>query len=325
MKINWDSIKYQEFVSKALPQIVCIYFGDSLKPKSSEGTIDFFYDDIATLRVYPRRESIGPEQFKTLAGKLLNDVSAGLIVSWEDSPFRIQFFPKSTECWIPVALWGWRQIDAIARLNRQPLEDLLPFVDFTPKPGSYHLGTGTALWTDIAKFIAIGVQIGQRLAMNPVDAMKRIIRDVDHYFQHWKERWSFETKVGADGWYHFFGSGSSANALELGISIQNEFRSNLTNDFYTNTDVHLAMGANEIASCEMDRGGPYDLDSLTTYGLITERRFWKYDLRATEQIVRSKVGPSDISVWESMGDFSLPFHNSPISVRGHSDYPLSRH
>jgi hypothetical protein len=321
MRINWDSFDYEKYVS-ALPQIVRLYLGDALKPKSSEGAIDFFYEDSVLLRVYPRIEAIGPETFKELAGKLTKETSAGLIISYQDSPFRIHFFSKGPQCWVPVALWGWKQVQAIVQLNRQPLDGLVPTIDYNPKPGSSNFGTGTALWTDIVHFVSIGVQIGIRLGMNPVAAMKQIIRDVDHCFQHWNEGWTHEKKVGADGWYHFFGNDRGSNAVELGISVQNEIRAVLNRDFYSNTDLHLAMGANEVASCELDRGGPYDLDSIVAYKLITTKQFWKYDLRATQQIVSNRVDSTDARVWESMGSFS--FNGVPLSVYGHTDYPLSR-
>jgi hypothetical protein len=96
MKIDWRSIEYKEYVSKALPQIVRTYFGDALEPQSSEGIIDFIYDDVPALTVYPRRELIGPEQFKRCGERDLKSRFGGL-PSAEDKKEREERFDIPSE------------------------------------------------------------------------------------------------------------------------------------------------------------------------------------------------------------------------------------
>ncbi len=321
MKVDWHAFDYDKFVV-SLPKIVRLFLGDALKEKTSKHWTDFFVDSNFVLRVHSTFESIEPMHFDEIATAIAEEAPAGLVVSWQDSPFRVRLLPRGHECWVPVVSWGRKQLAAIANPNRETHDDLLPFADYIPEARSSNLGAGTALWSDIVRFAVIGVQIGQRLGIDPTDVLEKLMRDIGHCFQQHADTWTHGVKVGADGWYHFFREGSMSNAVELGVFAQDEIRRVAKGLFYANTDLHVAMGANRIANCRLDKGGPYDLDSILAIELIKRKEFWNYDLRVTEEILNACVPLSAKPRWQYID--KLDYCGRKTSVFGHAGYPLAR-
>ena len=177
IKVDW-SIDGRKTLSKTLPKIISLYLDKGLiyEESSSKDRFNFFNGDEFELISELVDERITDYSFDRFSEEIVRSgARSGLIISWSKSQFRIKIVRATDGHWIPVASWGRKQIEAIAELNKNELDEIITFKSYTPSQGSANLGSGTAVWGDIVELVNLGVDIANRLPLNPSDVREIII------------------------------------------------------------------------------------------------------------------------------------------------------
>lgn len=317
MRINWSLTGFEGFV-RALPKVITLYFGSGLKADRIDSGYEFHYGDGGLFHVEYTYGPISDQIFSNFTKTTLTSgASAGLIATWQNSPFRVRLLPSGAGCWIPIVSWGRKQMAAIAELNWDMLHELLQYSRHSPKEGSQDYGSGVAMWSDIVRFMSGGIQIGERLGVNPEDVKTAVLVDVHECFQSASgNKFVYWDKVGPDGWYHFMTSSDVASFVDLASRIQTSL-SQLPSQssYYDNSIFRVVMAINAIQSCRITRGGPFDKDSGLAYELT--RKHYDHVLRATES-AHSRLAPQNAKDWTKIDNFA--YLGTTCDVYGHAEY-----
>ncbi|MGD0028758.1 MAG: hypothetical protein ABSC91_07445 [Candidatus Bathyarchaeia archaeon] len=329
MEVDWNRFEYDSF-GKVLPKITQAYFGKDLTfekieietPSQHEGFL-LNSKSRKMLAVFHQQKPVGFGDLLELESHILETgASAGLIVSASPQPFGMRFFERKPDCWFPIAVWGRKHVFAIASMNYELLSEIIPFERRASKGGlpgiSKSLGKGGVLWSDIVRFVQLGIEIGQKIGVDPAWVRQRMIRHVDNCFRgtggrnatHWQ-------KVGSDGWFHFYKDPNGNKAVDLAIDCANHVRG-IAESYrqQLHQDLKVVMGINTAQDVRLDPGGPFDDDSIIAYYLVKER-FERYDTRATNDAVANLVDSSQRASWISCGKLDYP-DGRQIDVYGHS-------
>jgi len=323
MQVDWNEFDSKLF-EKTLSEIVRIYFGIDLKSEEyKDKTFILTHKGRKMLVVVYRPYPISFEELSELAQDIIKaEASAGLIVSGSPQAFGFRLLERTPNCWFPIAVWGRTQVNAIVSMNSEMLTRIVPFKERSPsRMGSYgftSMGKGGVLWSDIVKFVQLGINIGHKIGLNPADVRRRIISDIDSCFHragglmatHWQ-------KVGSDGWFHFYHDPSGPKVVQLAIDAMTQVRRIVaSNLLYYQQDLKVVMGINETNNVQLDPGGPFDDDSIIAYLLLKEK-YKQYDLRATQGAVLNLVDQSQQHQWLQYDDLPY-FDGRKIKIYGHS-------
>gem|GEM_PF-3706461 len=315
MRVDWGPEGSQVFVG-SLPQIVRLYLGDKLLPEQIDSGFNFYSENRLSLTTRFTFGSVTDDLFDQFKRQMVeSQAPAGLIISWGRSPFRLYLIKPRDNHWVPVACWGRQQIDAIVELNANDLHEIIKYKSYIPRQGSANLGAGSAVWSDIVQFKALGFQIGERLGKDPRDVRKQIIHDVDTCFENaGSEDLTYSGKVGADGWYHFSNSPNHPSLI-VGFAERAQLEvSNLSasSNIYASSSLKVAMGINMVSSCSISAGGPYDDDSIIAYEL-TNAKYQQYDTRAVDSVI-NQLAPAARVVFTQFSQ--LYYHGRTFQVYG---------
>ena len=324
MQIDKEKFDYKLF-AKTLPKIVRLYFGLDLEPeKHNDKSFSLFYRHRKMLTVFHRPHRI---RFEDLS-KLMKDIaetksSAGLVVSASPQAFSLRLFERRKDCWLPIAVWGRTQINAIVSMNSELLADIVPFRERYPQGGgsykSVSSGKGGLLWSDIVEFAQLGINIGEKIGQDPADIRERMLYHVDTCFNKAKVQEPTHTEfMGTEGWFHFYSDPDKSYAVQLAIDTMNEVRKVATaNPLYRQQEFKVVMGINLIKNLRLIPGrGPLDDDSIITYRLL-KKRYKKYDIRATQSAVLNLVDENQQSQWVQYKTLRY-YDGRNIKVYGHA-------
>lgn len=322
MQVDWKRLDYEVFV-RILPQITRLYFGQDLESERYPGDMFVLYHKGRNIlavvhRPYPTRfdelENLKQYIFKT-------EASAGLVVSPYPQSFGFRLFEREPGRWFPVAIWGRKQIGAIASVNSEPLAKIVPFRERAAKErGSStftSLGKGGVLWSDIVRFVELTCNIGEKIGLNPSNVRRHLVTRIDRCFRKAGGLTAtHRRKVGEDGWFHFYRSPNERVVVQLAIDSMADVQRVATNDpLYKNHELKVVMGINKAENVEIGSGGPYDDDSIIAYYLLRER-YKQYDIRATEDAVSNLVARAQRHHWLSYDTLSY-FGRRRMNVYGH--------
>lgn len=174
------------------------------------------------------------------------------------------------------------------------------------------------MWSDIVKFVQLGINIAQKIGLNPAEVRRQIVFDIDHCFHraggltatYWQ-------KVGADGWFHFYRDPTGPKAVQLAIDAMAQVRQIVNiKPLYNQQDLKVVMGINEVKNVQLDPGGPIDDDSIIAYLLLKER-YKQYDLRATQNAVLNLVDKSQNINGRNMKILIIPTEEKSKSTVTH--------
>ena len=331
MEVDWNQVNYESF-GKIIPKVVQIFFGMDLNYEKNIDSPDRVRAESFLLSQRQKRilgiiykeEPIDMKNLPKLVEEIVGmGTSAGLIVSASPQPFEWLFFERSHGCWFPIAIWGRKQVDSIASLNRDILSGIIPFLKRLRK---YHgskktaLGKGGVLASDIVEFVQQGVQVGAKIGQDPAKVRTRIVRAVhDCFSRGGGKKANYWQKVGSDGWFHFYDDRSSSTVVPFAIRSMAEIRKVASYcATHGNMKLHVVMGLNAAKNVQLDPlgGGPLDDDSIISLRLL-KVQFSQYDIRATREAVSNLVEPIDRRDWTSYNSFMYPF-NRQIEVYGHA-------
>lgn len=143
------------------------------------------------------------------------------------------------------------------------------------------------LWSDIVRFIELGIDIGRKIGQDPAYVRGRMLYHVDSCFHKAtvQSATHFEF-MGTDGWFHFYQNPHHHHAVQLAVdSMARIRRIAKSHHLYHQQDFKVVMGINQINNLQLVPGrGPLDDDSIIAHKLLG-KQFKKYDIRATETAV----------------------------------------
>jgi hypothetical protein len=331
MEVDWNHVNYELF-GKIIPKVVQTFFGMDLNYEKDTDSQDRARAESFLLSQRQQR-ILGviykekPVDLKNLS-KFIEEIlgmgtSAGLIVSASPQPFRWLFFERSHGCWFPIAIWGRKQVDSIASLNKGILSEIIPFVK---RLGEHYgskrtaLGKGGVVSSDIVEFTQQGVIVGAKIGQDPAKVRIAVVRAVDDCFSRGGGRKAnYWQKVGSDGWFHFYDDQASSAVVPFAIRTMVEIRklaSYCASSGYLKLQVVMGLNVAENVQLDPLGGGPLDNDSIISWRL-TNVQFSQYDIRATKEAVSNLVEPADRINWIRYGSFVFPI-NRQIEVLGHA-------
>jgi hypothetical protein len=318
LRLDWAASEFDGFVG-ALPKVIKLYLGTGLDYVRTDSGFDFhFGENLGVLKSQYTYGVVSDDIFDNFCRTLVaSEASSGLVATWQNSPFRVRLLRQRPRGWIPAVSWGRRQISAIAELNYSILRDVLKYSSYTPREGSENYGEGISVWSDIVNFMFGGIEIGNRLVMNPEEVKAEVLSEVSECFDMaGGKRFTYHDKVGADGWFHFRSSLDPNPVVSFAVEAQRLFsqlpsRSSL----YDNSTLRVATGVHPTQSCRITRGGPYDFDSVVAYKVMSGH----YDnaIRGTGQFVG--LIPRPRTDWAALGTMTYLRANS-FDVFGHTAF-----
>lgn len=318
LEIDWSKTDYWENFVPSLSRIVRLYLGAELEEEKTQQITGFFHEGSKRLAFDHTDHRPTNQRVEAFTKKTLEQgFPAGLMISWLNSRFGVRLFQKEDGHYVPIVSWGRKQVSAIASLNRAKLEDILPYEEYRFKEMSSNYGDGSASWSDIIFFVALGNQIGTRLCVDPVDVRLQLNEDVDKCLAAAANHCTMSQKVTPDGWYHFFSTSSSQTAVDFGILAQEKLQILAAKPRYEKDQLKVVMGLNLVQSCRIGPGGPYDDDSIIAFELIN--RFRKYNLRATDKTV-ANITDQSRSDWIEFDTYSHD-NGRRFKICGHNKWP----
>jgi bis(5'-nucleosidyl)-tetraphosphatase len=305
MQIDWKKFVFEHFDS-AIPEIVRLYFGKEIRPeKEGHNELGFFYKNLRVLHVIYQSKRVNWSEITGQARYLAKkEARAGLIVSSAPQKYHFRLVEASNN-WFPLAVWGRKDVDAIAAINSEFLSKTTPFIPRTfsrasppaaspPRP----MGKGGVLWSDIVAYTPKTVDVGLRIAVSPVEIRDRLMDRVDLCFwEAGRSRTTFSKKIGADGWYFFCADPNGSEVTRLAIDCWTLLQRKAAYDpIYGEHEFKVGMGINQADNVVLKEGDPFDEDSIIAYLLVKER-YMQYDIRATDRAVTTLIGSANAAQW----------------------------
>lgn len=324
MQIDIEKFDHKIFIT-TLPEIVRLYFGSNLElEKHRNQSFALFHKNRKMLTVLHRPHHIDPKDISKLMREIASmKSSAGLVVSESPQAFAVKLFERRKDCWLPVAIWGRTQVFSIASLNSEILFNIVPFkrrYSQGKKPSkSVPPKKGGLLWSDIVRFKKLGIDISQKIGLDPANVRRQMLSHVDSCFQKATVQNATHTEfMGTDGWFHFYQNPRQRYAVQLAIDAMAQIRRIAgTHHLYDQQEFKVVMGINQINNLQLILGrGPLDDDSILTHDLL-KKQFEKYDIRATKTAVSNLVNKAQKKAWVQYENLSC-YDGRIIEVFGHS-------
>ena len=257
-----------------------------------------------------------------------SEVNAILVISTKPRKFEYKVFKQSKRCWGVLAIWGKRQLESVLNMNFQQFSSKVDMAGHipisSPNVGFGGNSKGVVIWSDIARFVQLSVDIGRKIQLDPVFVRKNLIEAVNRCFSiSSSDAPTFSQKVGADGWFHFFDSTGASHVIPFTHSTM-ESIGELSRDLDSkhNEALTVVIGLNETSKLHLDPGGPFDDDSIQAYYLTHKNKNIdeRYNVRGTEKIINNTIAnlhSNETAHWTRIGTSEKVGGGGVINVYGH--------
>lgn len=312
MRVAWDQVDIGQYGALVV-RLAQLHFGADLRedPASlGEGTrVLSAPHGTQTLALWttprpPSREE--QRQFQDVLAEV--GIRWGLVVVRQGGEF-VPPHKEHRDPRVSIAQWGHMQVDALASMNGGSLSETVPTIA-EPNAGGIQptaRPSGALVWSDIAEFVQLGVDIGRKIGQDPAQVRVDLVNSVAACFQPTASTPpTISGMAGGDGWFHFWEGATRDQVVPFTVGAHHAVLV-LSQGLFTRVREHLvvAMGIHVIDRLYLTPGGPVDDDSITAYRL-TGKKYHQYDVRATDELIRNLIPPVSRKYWTLYSDVAHP-------------------